>query len=303
MRLNKPVKWIESRRENFQATIHGRAQVGEVSVAVKNDGTLLGLKYDVTADLGAYHQLLTPMNSDADRTDAFWLLQDSGDSDDLQGRLHEQDGDRRLPRRGPPRSDLPGRTGDGPDRGRTEYGPCRDCARISPSRTSSRSPRRRGCFTTAAITKGALQGPRDRRLQKAARGAKGRARAGAIDGRRSLDLRRNLRDGAFDRALPAGGRRRDRARRADGQSDRFDGHLAARPGEETSFAQIVGDMLGVSIDDVLVIHGDADRAIRHRNLRQPRHRGGRGALAFATEKWSPRRGRSPRTCSGPTRPA
>ena len=42
MRLNKPVKWIESRRENVQATIHGRAQVGEVSVAVKNDGTLLG---------------------------------------------------------------------------------------------------------------------------------------------------------------------------------------------------------------------------------------------------------------------
>src|SRR6185436_20186608 len=60
MQLNKPVKWIESRRENIQATIHGRAQVGEVSVAVKNDGTLLGLKYDVTADLGAYLQLLTP---------------------------------------------------------------------------------------------------------------------------------------------------------------------------------------------------------------------------------------------------
>ena len=60
MRLNKPVKWIESRRENIQATIHGRGQVGESRVAVKNDGTLLGLKYNVTADLGAYHQLLTP---------------------------------------------------------------------------------------------------------------------------------------------------------------------------------------------------------------------------------------------------
>ncbi|HEY6403025.1 MAG TPA: glyceraldehyde dehydrogenase subunit alpha, partial [Blastocatellia bacterium] len=58
--LNKPVKWIESRRENVQATIHGRSQVGVVSVAVKNDGTLLGLKYDVTADIGAYLQLLTP---------------------------------------------------------------------------------------------------------------------------------------------------------------------------------------------------------------------------------------------------
>src|SRR5215475_5973672 len=58
--LNRPVKWIESRRENVQATIHGRGQVGEVAIAVKNDGTLLGLKYDVTADIGAYLQLLTP---------------------------------------------------------------------------------------------------------------------------------------------------------------------------------------------------------------------------------------------------
>jgi len=60
IQLGKPVKWIESRRENVQATIHGRAQVGTVEVGVKNDGTLTGLRYNVVADLGAYHQLLTP---------------------------------------------------------------------------------------------------------------------------------------------------------------------------------------------------------------------------------------------------
>jgi carbon-monoxide dehydrogenase large subunit len=60
MQLNRPVKWIETRRENIAATIQGRAQVGEISVAVKNDGTLLGLRYHVIADMGAYHQLLTP---------------------------------------------------------------------------------------------------------------------------------------------------------------------------------------------------------------------------------------------------
>jgi carbon-monoxide dehydrogenase large subunit len=59
-RLNRPVKWIEERRENIQATIHGRGQVGEVEVAVKKDGTILGLRYRVIADIGAYHQLLTP---------------------------------------------------------------------------------------------------------------------------------------------------------------------------------------------------------------------------------------------------
>jgi carbon-monoxide dehydrogenase large subunit len=58
--LHKPVKWIESRRENVAATIHGRAQAGTVEIAVKNDGTILGLKYNVIADHGAYHQLLTP---------------------------------------------------------------------------------------------------------------------------------------------------------------------------------------------------------------------------------------------------
>jgi aerobic carbon-monoxide dehydrogenase large subunit len=60
MQLNRPVKWIETRRENFQATIHGRGQVGTIEIGCKNDGTITGLKYSVFADLGAYHQLLTP---------------------------------------------------------------------------------------------------------------------------------------------------------------------------------------------------------------------------------------------------
>lgn len=60
VKLSRPVKWIEGRRENIQATIHGRGQVGEAEVAVKKDGTILGLQYRVVADTGAYHQLLTP---------------------------------------------------------------------------------------------------------------------------------------------------------------------------------------------------------------------------------------------------
>ncbi|HEV3469660.1 MAG TPA: xanthine dehydrogenase family protein molybdopterin-binding subunit [Pyrinomonadaceae bacterium] len=60
MQLGRPVKWIETRRENMQATIHGRGQVGEIEIGCKNDGTLTGLRYNVTADLGAYLQLLTP---------------------------------------------------------------------------------------------------------------------------------------------------------------------------------------------------------------------------------------------------
>jgi aerobic carbon-monoxide dehydrogenase large subunit len=61
MRLHAPVKWIESRRENAAATIHGRDQVGDYEIAVKKDGTILGIKSRTTADLGSYCQLLTPM--------------------------------------------------------------------------------------------------------------------------------------------------------------------------------------------------------------------------------------------------
>jgi carbon-monoxide dehydrogenase large subunit len=60
MRLGAPVKWIESRRENASATIHGRDQIGEYEVAVKKDGTLLAIKSRTIADIGAYNQLLTP---------------------------------------------------------------------------------------------------------------------------------------------------------------------------------------------------------------------------------------------------
>ena len=58
--INKPVKWIESRRENFLCTIHGRGHVDYYELAAKRDGTILGIKLKILQDLGAYHQLLTP---------------------------------------------------------------------------------------------------------------------------------------------------------------------------------------------------------------------------------------------------
>jgi carbon-monoxide dehydrogenase large subunit len=61
MKTGKPVKWIESRRENFLCTIHGRGHVDYFEVAAKNDGTILGIKLKLIQDLGAFHQLLTPV--------------------------------------------------------------------------------------------------------------------------------------------------------------------------------------------------------------------------------------------------
>ena len=60
IQTGRPVKWIETRRENIQATIHGRGQTGYIEIGYKKDGTVTGLRYNVFADLGAYFQLLTP---------------------------------------------------------------------------------------------------------------------------------------------------------------------------------------------------------------------------------------------------
>jgi carbon-monoxide dehydrogenase large subunit len=59
MRLGRPVKWTETRRENLMATIHGRGQVHNVELALAKDGRILGLRCRSIADLGAYLQLFT----------------------------------------------------------------------------------------------------------------------------------------------------------------------------------------------------------------------------------------------------
>jgi carbon-monoxide dehydrogenase large subunit len=61
MRVNKPIKWIESRREAFQVTIHGRGHVDYAELAAKKDGVIVGMKIKIIQDLGAYHQLLGPL--------------------------------------------------------------------------------------------------------------------------------------------------------------------------------------------------------------------------------------------------
>jgi aerobic carbon-monoxide dehydrogenase large subunit len=60
MRLDRPIKWIEGRRENAAATIHGRDQIGDYEIAIQKDGTVLAIRSKTIADVGSYLQLLTP---------------------------------------------------------------------------------------------------------------------------------------------------------------------------------------------------------------------------------------------------
>lgn len=53
-RLGRPVRWSESRSESMLALTHGRGQIQYVHLGAKRDGTLVGLRADVVADMGAY---------------------------------------------------------------------------------------------------------------------------------------------------------------------------------------------------------------------------------------------------------
>jgi carbon-monoxide dehydrogenase large subunit len=56
--LGRPVKWIEERDENFQATGHSRDVLFDYEAAFNNDGTITGLRAKVIADVGAPTALL-----------------------------------------------------------------------------------------------------------------------------------------------------------------------------------------------------------------------------------------------------
>jgi aerobic carbon-monoxide dehydrogenase large subunit len=53
-RLGRPVRWIESRSESMLGLTHGRAQVQHVEIGARLDGTIVGLRADILADMGAY---------------------------------------------------------------------------------------------------------------------------------------------------------------------------------------------------------------------------------------------------------
>jgi aerobic carbon-monoxide dehydrogenase large subunit len=59
-RLGVPVKWIEERSEGYLATIHGRDVTQDMEVAATEEGKLLAARVKLLCDFGAYSQLVTP---------------------------------------------------------------------------------------------------------------------------------------------------------------------------------------------------------------------------------------------------
>ncbi|HSL45558.1 MAG TPA: xanthine dehydrogenase family protein molybdopterin-binding subunit [Anaerolineales bacterium] len=67
MRLNRPVKWIEDRAENFVATTHERGQTHDAEAAFDRDGRILGVHDVFLHDTGAYapYGLTVALNAQA----------------------------------------------------------------------------------------------------------------------------------------------------------------------------------------------------------------------------------------------
>lgn len=59
-RLGRPVKWAETRHENYVATTHGRDHVTDLEVGAKSDGTITALKVNTYANLGGILSTIAP---------------------------------------------------------------------------------------------------------------------------------------------------------------------------------------------------------------------------------------------------
>ncbi len=58
--VGRPIKWVETRSEHFVASIHGRDFLGELEFAVNNDGRVLGIRGKSYINVGAYFSLVAP---------------------------------------------------------------------------------------------------------------------------------------------------------------------------------------------------------------------------------------------------
>ena len=60
MQLGRPVKWTETRSENFMATTHGRDHVEYVEMSATREGKITGVRSVVYAGMGAYLSTAAP---------------------------------------------------------------------------------------------------------------------------------------------------------------------------------------------------------------------------------------------------
>ena len=102
MRLRRPVRWVEERRENFLNMVHGRGQIDYVDAAVTASGEIVGLKIRAIADLGGKVQLHHAGYRRVDAGRPARAVPHGQYRIRARGRLYQQDPRRRVPGAGRP---------------------------------------------------------------------------------------------------------------------------------------------------------------------------------------------------------
>jgi carbon-monoxide dehydrogenase large subunit len=108
----RPVKWTEDRREHMMGSAHARAQVHDIEIAARRDGTMLAVRDRIWVDLGAY-KLVGHRAAVQHGGAPAGPASDREPRRRVPGRGDHQDAERALSRGGPPRD----RVRDGPHRG------------------------------------------------------------------------------------------------------------------------------------------------------------------------------------------
>jgi carbon-monoxide dehydrogenase large subunit len=265
MKLGRPIKWAETRRENYQATTHGRDHVQEVELAATKDGKVLGLRCSVWAGMGAYlstaapgiptilHGLMLsgPYNVPAVKEDVYGIYTNTTPVEAYRGAGR------------PEATFMLERMLD----------KLSDKLQIDPAEIRRRNllpPFENGCAVVTGLSydsgnyENALNKAlehikyKDLRAEQAKLRKEGRYMGigvcpyveicglGPSQVAGAVGFQGGLWESAIVRFHPSG------------KVHVFIGASPHGQGEETTFAQIVSEELGVSVDDVKIVHGDTD---------------------------------------------
>ena len=211
-KLDRPVKWVEERSENYVATLHGREMFQQIELAATRDGDLKAVRVKLNVSMGAYLRPGLAGDRDARRVALSRVLRVRRLRPRVHERVHEPDLHRRLPRRRAARGDVRDRAGDGHARARARHGPGRAAAEeLHPDgQVPELHDRERAHGRLGRLRGDARALPRGARLRRdpGRAGRAARARRPQAARRRLLDLDRDVRSRALPRALGAELRRR-----------------------------------------------------------------------------------------------
>ena len=262
-----PVKWTETRSENYRSTIHGRDHIQDVEMAAKKDGTILGAARE---GLGEPRRLpldrLDRHPDDPARPDALGRVRHQEHPRGRLRRLHEHDPDGRLPRRRPPRGDVHGRAPRRPRRREAQDGSGRDPQEeLHPALHGRPHGRDRPDLRLGQLRRRLRQGAEDARLRGTAQDAGRPAQEGRVSSASGFCTYAEicgLGPSQVAGAVGFGGGLWESAIVRFHPSGKVNVMVGISPhgqGEETTFAQIVASELGVAVDDVEITHGDTER--------------------------------------------